>query len=187
MSSETSGAPAGPGTDRVVTAYAPPRRRSSSVTSGNTPVRACRRAGIISSVTSPKSIGGIAARNCASSASNGTGGPIGTSLAPASASDVVVITRLTFRVSTVNPAAPILLWDSSLRPAPNGKDHAFFAQRSPAACPASLPRLRVSLIVWVGNLDHVQRLVQAGRSSAPLPCVQRQDRADSRVRHRRDV
>src|ERR1700722_10978683 len=77
MSSETSGAPAGPGTSRSATSNAPPRRMSSTVGTGN--IDGARRiAGIISSVNGGPAVCAMGVIAGCSSRSNGTGGPIGT-------------------------------------------------------------------------------------------------------------
>jgi hypothetical protein len=78
ISSETSGALAGPGTSRSDIPNEPPRRNSSFVGSGNGG-GSCRIAGIISTVNSMPPHGVIAARAGSSSGSNGGGGPTGAS------------------------------------------------------------------------------------------------------------
>ena len=77
ISSETSGAPAGPGTSRSVTSNAPSRRMSSSVGTGNGD-GACRIAGSSSreSIMPPREL--ISSMAGCSSGSNGGGGPTGT-------------------------------------------------------------------------------------------------------------
>src|SRR6266487_3954441 len=95
ISSGTSGAPAGPGTSRELSSYAPPRRSSSSVGGGTGPP-ACRSSGIASSVNGGASRSAMTASAGTSSASNGGGGPHGIASEPSAAETVV--TALSFRV-----------------------------------------------------------------------------------------
>src|SRR4051812_21083163 len=75
MSSEISGAPSGPGTDRSSTVKAPCRRRSSFVGDGIAGF-GCRSSGITSGVIEAGRTSASGARTAAHSGSNGGGGPI---------------------------------------------------------------------------------------------------------------
>jgi hypothetical protein len=74
ISSETSGAPSGPGTDRSSTVKAPPRRRSSSLGRGVSGL--CRSTGISSAVSGAENASANCSSATAHSGSNGGGGPI---------------------------------------------------------------------------------------------------------------